>query len=553
MRSSFQLPQALHTLIDVSRTQIMGQYGYLIPDRYVREIPNEVDMNTASIFWGFSLCAAVFTLAKGTQQSWRAWKRLHRVTAYVGMIWVVWLSSMVLGCLAWGFQRQYIAPSFGFYFSVALFWALQVQFLLQIIINRIGLLMVSKTRATRLKWIVFVIILLVNISVFVIWMPARLQINDRWIRLNSIWDRCEKVIFAVVDGVLNGYFIYLVRSRLVENGLTKYIPLYRMNLGLIVLSLSLDIVLVGLMSLPSSLVYLSFHPVAYLLKLQIEMKMAELITKIVRSSGTRGSDEGYYHSSNMTNMNQRQMTSTAKAKPDGPLTGMHGAMRGRNTTLIEGGDLGELESSLESARNGRDNMSGIVRTIETTVDSSPAHAVEPSSPTEAKHSEYAQKRDHQTVSLEFLRHVQRQVTDVDASPLQKKPTFPQITKSIKMAGYNNNRGALRSGRGRGGQRRSHRSHLYINNNQPSRAFPCPGSRAEATEKKAYWCQQAAIHHQKMEEQKQLFRNAYEKIVASQSRQWIFYRILITLYLKEWENKEKEAEKAEKEEDDKRDQ
>ncbi|KAK6719636.1 hypothetical protein SNK05_002767 [Fusarium graminearum] len=73
----------------------------------------------------------------------------------------------------------------------------------------------------------------------------------------------------------------------------------------------------------------------------------------------------------------------------------------------------------------------------------------------------------------------------------------------------------------------------------------------------------------MEEQKQLFRvssqimypllitnlaqNAYEKIVASQSRQCIFYRILITLYLKEWENKEKEAEKAEKEEDDKRDQ
>ena len=90
----------------------MGQYGYLIPDRYVREVPNEVDMNTASIFWGFSLCAAVFTFTKGAQQSWRAWKRCHRVTAYVGMIWVVWLSSMVLGCLAWGFQRQYIRPRY---------------------------------------------------------------------------------------------------------------------------------------------------------------------------------------------------------------------------------------------------------------------------------------------------------------------------------------------------------------------------------------------------------------------------------------------------------
>ncbi|RGP72144.1 hypothetical protein FLONG3_6867 [Fusarium longipes] len=349
----------------------MGQYGYLIPDRYVREVPGEVDMNTASIFWGFSLCAAVFTFAKGSQQSWRSWKRCHRITAYVGMIWAVWLSSMVLGCLAWGFQRQYIAP-------------------------RIGLLMVSKTRATRLKWIVFVIILLVNISVFIIWLPARLQISDRWIRLNSIWDRTEKVIFAVVDGVLNGYFIYLVRSRLIENGLTKYVPVYRMNLGLIFASLSLDFALVGLMSLHSSLVYLSFHPIAYLLKLQIEMKMAELITKIVRSSG-RGSDDIYY-SSNMTNANPRPMASTAKARPDGPLTGTQGVMRGRNTTLIEGGDLGDVESSLESALNGRDNLSGIVRTIETTVDSSPAH-LEPSSPTEIKHNEYAQSATSSTLGL----------------------------------------------------------------------------------------------------------------------------------------------------------
>jgi hypothetical protein len=140
--------------------------------------------------------------------------------------------------LGWSVSRPLFALGSN---KSAFFWALQVQFLLQIIINRIGLLMVSKARATRLKWIVFVIILLVNISVFVIWMPARLQINDRWIRLNAIWDRCEKVIFAVVDGVLNGYFVYLVRSRLIENGLTKYIPLYRMNIGLIGLSLSLDV------------------------------------------------------------------------------------------------------------------------------------------------------------------------------------------------------------------------------------------------------------------------------------------------------------------------
>lgn len=101
--------------------------------------------------------------------------------------------------------------------------------------------MVSKARATRLKWLIFAIILAVNISVFIIWLPARLQINDRWIWLNGIWDRVEKVIFAVVDGALNGYFIYLVRSRLIENGLTKYVPLYRLNLALIFMSLSLDV------------------------------------------------------------------------------------------------------------------------------------------------------------------------------------------------------------------------------------------------------------------------------------------------------------------------
>ncbi|KAH7004129.1 hypothetical protein EDB82DRAFT_532494 [Fusarium venenatum] len=476
----------------------MGQYGHLIPDRYVREVPNEIDMNTASIFWGFSLCAAVFTLAKGTQQSWRAWKRRHRVTAYVGMIWVVWLSSMVLGCLAWGFQRQYIAPSFGFYFSVAFFWALQVQFLLQIIINRIGLLMVSKARATRLKWIVFVIILLVNISVFVIWMPARLQISDRWVRLNAIWDRCEKVIFAVVDGVLNGYFVYLVRSRLIENGLTKYIPLYRMNLGLIGLSLSLDIVLVGLMSLPSSLVYLSFHPVAYLLKLQIEMKMAELITKIVRSSGTRSSDEMYHHSSNMTHVNQRQMTSTAKAKPDGPLTGAQGAMRGRNTTLIEGGDLGEFESSLETARSGRDNLSGIVRTIETTVDSSPAH-VEPSSPTEAKHSEYAQSIASSTFS---------------GSKTEATEKIAIILASTGCSEY------LISG-------------LLIINHQLTELL-------------------RKIHHQKMQRHRQLFNNACEKAVISQLRQCILVLcVLMTFYLKEWEDEVRAREKEEGEKEEKR--
>ncbi|KAF5715458.1 hypothetical protein FMUND_6837 [Fusarium mundagurra] len=279
----------------------MGRYGFLVPDSYVHEVPGEVDMNTASILWGFSLGVAVFSVTKALKQSWKVWKRCRRVTSYVAMIWAVWLSSMVLGCLAWAFQRQYIVPSFGFYFSVALFWALQVQFLLQIILNRLGLLMVVPGRAVRLKWIVFAIILAVNISVFVIWMPARLQINDQWIWLNNIWDS-----------------------------------------------------------------YLSFHPVCYLLKLQIEMKMAELISKIIRSSGTTGKE--IYPLLSSANPAKVMATNTI-TRPSSTYSGVFGALHGNVTTLVEAGDR---DSSFEMELSGRESRNGIIRTVETTVATAPA-------------------------------------------------------------------------------------------------------------------------------------------------------------------------------------
>lgn len=42
--------------------------------------------------------------------------------------------------------------------------------------------------------------------------------------------------------------------------------------------------LIGLMFLPNSLVYTQFHPVAYMVKLNIEMTMASLIKKIALAS-----------------------------------------------------------------------------------------------------------------------------------------------------------------------------------------------------------------------------------------------------------------------------
>ncbi|KAH7144216.1 hypothetical protein B0J13DRAFT_635185 [Dactylonectria estremocensis] len=344
-----------------------AKYGFLIPDSYVRKIPEESVMNISSIFWGFSLGVGLFSAVKAASQTMRSWQRSGRVSVYVAMIWGVWLSSMLLGVLSWCFQRQYINPSFAFYFHIALFWAIQVQLLLQIIINRLGLLMFVPGQATRIKWIVFAIILAVNISVFIIWMPARLQINDTWIHLNVIWDRCEKVIFAVVDFALNGYFIYLVRSRLIENGLSKYLPLYHMNLALIFLSLSLDVVLIGLMSLKSSLVYLSFHPVCYLLKLQIEMIMAELITKIVRSSSIHQSGDTIGVQSSAGGKSKID-SATGKSKFSTTLVNdRSSASRGGDTTQVIGGDIGgDIDIELGGQSTHPEDMeTGVVKTVQT--------------------------------------------------------------------------------------------------------------------------------------------------------------------------------------------
>lgn len=122
-----------------------------------------------------------------------------------------------------------------------LLWAIQIQSLLQIIINRISILMVNRHNAWKLKLIVFLVLLAINISVFCVWIPARLQISPKWIAVNAVWDRVEKCIFLIVDAGLNFYFIYLVRSRLIANGLTKYTRLYRVNLFMIAVSMTMDV------------------------------------------------------------------------------------------------------------------------------------------------------------------------------------------------------------------------------------------------------------------------------------------------------------------------
>ncbi|KAM5342269.1 hypothetical protein ACJ41O_013235 [Fusarium nematophilum] len=231
--------------------------GFLVPDNYVPELPNDTDMNIASIAWGLSLGITVFNCAKAARQTKSAWNRRKRVTAYVALVWVEIISSFLLGVMCWFYLRDKIEPSLQFFFFIIVWWSTQVQCLIQIIINRVSLLMVVRSNGTKLKWICFLILFAVNISVFCIWVPARLQISERYIHLNEIWDRCEKVIFALMDAALNFYFIYIVKKKLVANGLAKYTRLYQMNMGLCTISIALDVLLICMMSLPNSFL----HPI----------------------------------------------------------------------------------------------------------------------------------------------------------------------------------------------------------------------------------------------------------------------------------------------------
>ena len=92
-----------------------------------------------------------------------------------------------------------------------------------------------------IKWGVAILVGLINISVYCIWIPARLQTSKRFMDINTVWDRIEKVLFLLIDAGLNAYFLYLVKSRLISQGLDKYKPLFNFNSVIVFVSLSMDV------------------------------------------------------------------------------------------------------------------------------------------------------------------------------------------------------------------------------------------------------------------------------------------------------------------------
>ncbi|KAM6504766.1 hypothetical protein FSOLCH5_015260 [Fusarium solani] len=326
--------------------------GFLVPPWYKEEVVTNLHMNIASIFWGLCFGVAIFTAAKASKQTLSSWSRSRRVTAF-------WIWFFIIVC-----------------------WCFQTQLLVQIIINRLSLLMINREKASRLKWGAFAILTFINITVGIVWIPNRLQISETWIRIDAIWDRIEKVIFLLVDASLNIYFIYLVRTRLISNGLTKYNTLFTVNIAMVIISISMDVVLIGLMSLPVAVVYLEFQCFAYLTKLYIEMNMAELIKKVVRA--TQHGDKDGRSTSGIGPGGKSSRTTdvprggTGRENGRGGFTGLisRGASKASPTRYTAHIELGSTEDVSTSRQHGQSSSQspqptiGIHKTVVTEIVSS---------------------------------------------------------------------------------------------------------------------------------------------------------------------------------------
>ncbi|GKT41613.1 uncharacterized protein ColSpa_01794 [Colletotrichum spaethianum] len=276
----------------------------LLSPHYKLEEVTEDDMIIASLAWGFTLGFSWLTVWTAIKQTTSMYRRQGGRIYRNAYIWMIWLEIIV-------------------------------QFLLQIIINRCAILLTNHKRSWWLKVGVAVLITAVNISVYTIWIPARLQISERYIEINEWWDRCEKVIYLIVDGALNIYFVRIVQKNLVTHGLTKYKRLTQFNMFIIGFSLSMDVLIIAMMSLNNTFVYMQFHPLAYMVKLKIEMSMAELIGKVARkrdlgilSVPDFNSNRDSYQPSEYS----LQLPSYARGRPVG---GIDITLNGTNTNSIQ--------------------------------------------------------------------------------------------------------------------------------------------------------------------------------------------------------------------------
>ncbi|KAF8917203.1 hypothetical protein CPB85DRAFT_216084 [Mucidula mucida] len=257
-------------------------------------IPLEVtrgDLVLGSIAFGFYFGFAI-------QVTWcaiRETRRVSRLSAFVVMLWLEISANTTYAVLSFLYMIKHIPPGLPLFLVCIICWIVQVQCLMLIIVNRLCILWMKPRQKLILKVSVATIVSLISISTACIWIPAQLQINEEYINLNKWYDRFEKSVYLVLDLVLNMLFIRLVKGRLVDHGLKKYDKVMKFNQNIIIISIAMDALLIGVTALPNPFSYTQFHPITYIVKLNIEMSMSRLLIKVARSTGINVYNEDKEH------------------------------------------------------------------------------------------------------------------------------------------------------------------------------------------------------------------------------------------------------------------
>ncbi|KAK4448924.1 hypothetical protein QBC34DRAFT_464104 [Podospora aff. communis PSN243] len=334
-----------------------------------------VGTSPATLFFGMFLGIFIFTFAKVIGQTMAIWRRTKSlVNAYLAMIWIEALVNIIFALVTFLYMpiNKVIPGSLAFYVGTVILWSIQTQLLTQIIINRVALIMTSRRRARLLRWSFVGVIGCINISVGYIWTSGTVDgATAAQKRLNFAYEHVQKAFFLIIDLGLNLFFLYLVRTRLIAEGLTKYWKLYNFNAWIVVIATSMDVIPLGMLNHPNPYLYVQFAPLCYIIKLHIELTMAVLISKVVKSSNLTSHD-------GLHNRVLEQHQPAAEPGADGGSGGKHvgkpsmasflglgtGSTESRNRDVEAGEDgitPGEIALE-ESSREG-----GIVKTVEMTV------------------------------------------------------------------------------------------------------------------------------------------------------------------------------------------
>ncbi|KAK4120179.1 hypothetical protein N657DRAFT_625393 [Parathielavia appendiculata] len=241
------------------------------------------DIKLAGIAFGFTLGFGFLTVWKAIKQTMAV--SSPRRSIYVILVWIEIFSNMAIAIMAWLLMEE-VLPSGNVtaLLAILIVWIFEIHCIMQIIINRVYVVAEDKDFVRKVKWGTAILISAIIIAVSCIWLPAHIipLPSPRFLAANRIWDPISKALIGAVDASLNIWFLVTVRRVVKFYGLKKYDVLVRFNARLIIFSVSLDALLIGLLFMPNPFIYLMFHPVVYMIKLNIEMTMASLILKLAR-------------------------------------------------------------------------------------------------------------------------------------------------------------------------------------------------------------------------------------------------------------------------------